>query len=96
MQINANTLLRTLYVINMFSQSMVAILKHYKYRNLNIASDTYDSFLKYIEAMDQSTAVMNDTRNKGCELLNSSNGRPLFELLDVVKFHTLWKIGWTK
>ena len=47
--------------------------------------------MRYIAVMDRFIDVMNGTRDKNCELINSVNHRHVFELLDVVKFHTAWK-----
>ena len=47
--------------------------------------------MRYIAVMDRFIDIMNGTRDKDCELIDSANHRHLFELLDVVKFHTSWK-----
>ena len=68
------------------------MLKNYKSKNAMAAADTYDAIMRYINVMDCFIDVMNGTRNKGWELIDSASHRHVFELLDVVKFQTSWKI----
>ena len=89
--LNANTLLRSPEAMRVFSQSMLAMLKNYKSKNVRAAAATYDPIMKYISVMDRFIDIMNGTRDKDCKLIDSANHRHIFELLDVVKFHTLWK-----
>ena len=90
--LNANTLLRSPEAMRVFSQSMLAMLQNYKSKNAMAAADIYDAIMRYINIMDRFIDVMNGTRDKGCELIDSASHRHVFELLDVVKFHTSWKI----
>ena len=89
--LNANTLLRSPEAMRVFSQSMLSMLKNYMAKNRRATAATYEPVMRYIAVMDRFIDVMNGTRDKNCELINSANHRHLFELLDVVKFHTAWK-----
>lgn len=89
-QLNSSSRLRTPHAMKVHSSSMISMLNHFKSKNANATTNTYDSLIKYIRTTDRFIDVMNGTFRKGCHLIVSANNPHVFELLDHVMFHTKW------
>ena len=72
------------------SKTAVQMIEDYKHLNKNAAPGAYDSVILHCLNTDYWFDVLNANSKKGCELIDSCEHRHIFDLLNYVKYHTLW------
>ena len=70
---------------------MLSLIDGYRGKNQKAGPEAYNSWIKWITVMDRFIDVMNGNPEKGCGNIDSADHNHVYELLDVVVFHTHWR-----
>ena len=88
---NAKSRMRVCDAARIQSNSMVQCIEVYRHMNNKCQPENYNGLIKHCKLTNHWVDVMNNCCKAGCKLINSPDHHHVYELLDYVKFHTLWK-----
>lgn len=89
--LSAKSRMRTYLAARAQSLTIMQMVQDYKHLNSdNAAPGAYDSVLLHCTNTDLWFDVLNANSKKGCELIDSSTHRHIFDLLNYAKYHTIW------
>jgi hypothetical protein len=90
--LTAKTRMRTGLAARAQGASVAKMIVDYRHTNTERAGDgAYDSYLLHCVNTNYWFDVMNANYSKGCSFINSADHQHVYDLLDYVKYHTLWK-----
>ena len=90
-QPTSKTAMRTSDAARAQGTSMRSMLQRFGSLNPKAGTSTYVPFMLHCTMTDKWIDVLNATRTKGCELIDSPSHRHIFDLLDYAKYMTEWK-----